>query len=69
MTTAEELERQLAEAKAQVDDRQEAFLIALKVAEELLELGGPEVRNRQNLLVWGQLQTTIQLLRREVHNQ
>ena len=73
MTTAdntqEGLERQLAEAMAQVQDQREAFHIALKVAEELLDLGGPEIRNRQNLLAWGQLEVTVQLLRREVHNQ
>ena len=73
MTTAdntqEGLEKQLAEAMAQVQDQREAFYIALKVAEELLDLGGPEIRNRQNLLAWGQLEVTVQLLRREVHNQ
>lgn len=68
MTTAEDLQKQLAEAMAQVQDQREAFHIALKVAEELLDLGGPEIRNRQNLLAWGQLEVTIQLLRREVHN-
>jgi hypothetical protein len=73
MTTAdntqEGLEKQLAEAMAQAQDQREAFHIALKVAEELLDLGGPEIRNRQNLLAWGQLEVTVQLLRREVHNQ
>ena len=72
MTTAdntlEGLQKALAEAKAEVQDQREAFHIALKVAEELLDLGGPEIRNRQNLLAWGQLEVTVQLLRKEVHN-
>jgi hypothetical protein len=72
MTTADNtqvgLEKQLAEAMAQVQDQREAFHIALKVCEELLDLGAPEVRNRQNLLAWGQLEVTVQLLRKEVHN-
>lgn len=72
MTTADNtqggLEKQLAEAKAEAQDQREAFHIALKVAEELLDLGAPEVRNRQNLLAWGQLEVTVQLLRKEVHN-
>lgn len=68
MTTAEELQKALAEAKAEAQDQREAFHIALKVAEELLDLGAPEVRNRQNLLAWGQLEVTVELLRRELHN-
>lgn len=68
MTTAEELQKALAEAKAEAQDQREAFHIALKVAEELLDLGKPEVRNRQNLLAWGQLEVTVELLRRELHN-
>lgn len=68
MTTAEDLQKQIAEAKAEAQDQREAFHIALKVAEELLDLGAPEVRNRQNLLAWGQLEVTVQLLRKEVHN-
>jgi hypothetical protein len=72
MTTAdntlEGLQKALAEAKAEAQDQREAFHIALKVAEELLDLGAPEVRNRQNLLAWGQLEVTVELLRRELHN-
>ena len=66
--TSESLEKRLAEAMVLVQDQREAFHIALKVAEELLDLGGPEIRNRQNLLAWGQLEVTVQLLRKEVHN-
>ena len=62
------LQKQLADAKVEAQDQREAFLIALKVAEELLDIGAPEVRNRQNLLAWGQLEVTVQLLRKEVHN-
>lgn len=72
MTTADNtldgLQKALAEAKAEAQDQREAFHIALKVAEELLDLGAPEVRNRQNLLAWGQLEVTVELLRRELHN-
>jgi hypothetical protein len=68
MTTAEDLQKQLAQAISQVQDQREAFHIALKVAEELLDLGGPEIRNRQNLLAWGQLEVTVRLLRKELHN-
>jgi hypothetical protein len=72
MTTAdntlEGLQKALAEAKAETQDQREAFHIALKVAEELLDLGGPEIRNRQNLLAWGQLDVTVRLLRKELHN-
>jgi hypothetical protein len=72
MTTAdntlEGLQKALAEAKVEIQDQREAFHIALKVAEELLDIGAPEVRNRQNLLAWGQLEVTVQLLRKEVHN-
>jgi hypothetical protein len=68
MTTAEDLQKQLADAKAEAQDQREAFAIALKVAEELLDLGKPEIRNRQNLLAWGQLDVTVRLLRTELHN-
>jgi len=71
MTTAEDIEslqKQIADAKAEAQDQREAFHIALKVAEELLDLGGPEIRNRQNLLAWGQLDVTVRLLRKELHN-
>lgn len=72
MTTAdntlEGLQKALADAKAEAQDQREAFHIALKVAEELIDLGGPEIRSRQNLLAWGQLEVTVQLLRKEVHN-
>jgi hypothetical protein len=68
MTTAEDLQKQLADAKAEAQDQREAFAIALKVAEELLDLGRPEIRNRQNLLAWGQLDVTVRLLRKELHN-
>jgi hypothetical protein len=68
MTTAEDLQKQLADAKAEAQDQREAFHIALKVSEELLDLGGPEIRNRQNLLAWGQLDVTVRLLRKELHN-
>jgi hypothetical protein len=68
MTTAEDLQKQLADAKAEAQDQREAFHITLKVAEELLDLGGPEIQNRQNLLAWGQLDVTVRLLRKEVHN-
>lgn len=68
MTTAEDLQKQLTDAKAEAQDQREAFRIALKVAEELLDLGGPEIRNRQNLLAWGQLDVTVRLLRKELHN-
>lgn len=66
--TSESLEKRLAQAMAQVQDQKEAFHIALKVAEELLDIGGPEIRNRQNLLAWGQLEVTVRLLRKELHN-
>jgi hypothetical protein len=66
--STEDLQKQLADAKAEAQDQREAFAIALKVAEELLDLGGPEIRNRQNLLAWGQLDVTVRLLRKELHN-
>jgi hypothetical protein len=66
--STEDLQKQLADAKAEAQDQREAFHIALKVAEELLDLGGPEIRNRQNLLAWGQLDVTVRLLRKELHN-
>jgi hypothetical protein len=39
--------------------------IAVLAAVELLKIGKPEIRTRQNLLTWGQLSTTIELLKKE----
>ena len=66
--STEDLQKQLADAKAEVQDQREAFHIALKVCVELLDLGGPGIRNRLNLLAWGQIEVTVRLLRKEVHN-
>ena len=53
------------ELQAEVDDLREAVQIAVLAAVELLKIGKPEVRTRQNLLAWGQLSTTVELLKKE----
>ena len=56
----------LLEAERQLASVQEAFRIAVEAATQLLEMGAPEVRNRQNLLEWSQLGLTIDTLRKEL---
>jgi len=56
----------LLEAERQLASVQEAFEIALEAAIQLLELGVPGVRNRQNLLAWSHLGLTIETLKREL---
>jgi len=56
----------LLEAERQLASVQEAFAIAVEAAGQLLELGVPGVRNRQNLLAWSHLGLTIETLKREL---
>jgi len=56
----------LLEAERQLASAHEAFEIALEAAIQLLELGVPGVRNRQNLLAWSHLGLTIETLKREL---
>jgi hypothetical protein len=56
----------LLEAERQLASVQEAFRIAVEAATQLLEMGAPEVRNRQNLLEWSHLGLTIDTLRKEL---
>lgn len=56
----------LLEAERQLASVQEAFEIALEAAGQLLELGVPAVRNRQNLLDWAHLGLTIETLKKEL---
>ena len=56
----------LLEAERQLASAHEAFEIALEAASQLLELGVPGVRNRQNLLAWSHLGLTIETLKREL---
>ena len=56
----------LLEAERQLASAHEAFEIALEAAIQLLELGVPGVRNRQNLLAWSHLGLTIETLRKEL---
>jgi len=64
MTTAEHMKNSQ-EMEREIDDLREVVQIAVLAAVELLKIGKPEVRTRQNLLTWGQLSTTIELLRKE----
>jgi hypothetical protein len=64
MTTAEEIKGRL-ELQAEIADLREVVQIAVLAAVELLKIGKPEIRTRQNLLTWGQLSTTIELLKKE----
>jgi len=54
------------EAERQLASVQEAFAIAVEAAGQLLELGVPAIRNRQNLLAWSHLGLTIETLRKEL---
>ena len=56
----------LLEAERQLASVQEAFAIAVEAAGQLLELGVPAVRNRQNLLDWAHLELTIETLKKEL---
>jgi len=56
----------LLEAERQLASTHEAFEIALEAAIQLLELGVPAIRNRQNLLAWSHLGLTIETLRKEL---
>jgi hypothetical protein len=56
----------LLEAERQLTSMQEAFEIAIEAAIQLLELGVPAIRNRQNLLAWSHLGLTIETLRKEL---
>jgi hypothetical protein len=60
MTTADDMKN-----NQEIDDLREVVQIAVLAAVELLKIGKPEIRTRQNLLTWGQLSTTIELLRKE----
>ena len=56
-----------AQLDAEIADLQEAFRIAVETAEELLAIGQPQIRNRQNFLTWSQLAVAVEVLKREVH--
>ena len=66
-TGTNEAAKAVSDLVAELEDAKEALMIAVRVAEELLEIGKPEVRNRRNLLAWEQLEVTVRLLSRELH--
>jgi len=73
MPTSDDIKKKLhsSKTKAQLDseitDLLEALNIATLTASELLRLGQPQVRNRQNLITWSQLSVAVDILKREVH--
>ena len=64
MTTADDM-RNSQEMEKEIEDLREAVRIAVCAAIGLLQIGAPEIRSRQIMLTWGQLATTVELLRKE----